>query len=205
MLNGGGNRTARLTAEKVRGLRDRKWYGDGGGLYLYIAPGGTKSWVLRVRVDGRRADKGLGGYPAVSLTETRKAAEAYRVALRRGPQPRPTQPKARERRAAARSLTVVEAARRVHEALPDASFVGFTGTPIELQDANTRAFFGDYISVHDIRRSVEDGATVPIYYESRLAKLALDEAERPTIDPDFEEATEGQEVERKEKLKTRWA
>ena len=87
----------------------------------------------------------------------------------------------------------------------DASFVGFTGTPIELQDANTRAFFGDYISVHDIRRSVEDGATVPIYYESRLAKLALDEAERPTIDPDFEEATEGQEVERKEKLKTRWA
>ena len=65
--------------------------------------------------------------------------------------------------------------------------------------------FGDYISVYDIQRAVQDGATVPIYYESRLAKLALDEAERPKIDPDFEEVTEGEEVERKEKLKTRWA
>ena len=84
-------------------------------------------------------------------------------------------------------------------------FIGFTGTPIELQDANTRAVFGDYISVYDIQRAVADGATVPIYYESRLAKLALDEAERPRIDPEFEEATEGEEVERKEKLKTKWA
>ena len=71
---------ASLTAEKVRGLRDKGRYGDGGGLYLYLAPGGTKSWVLRVREDGRRTDKGLGGYPAVSLTAARKAAEAYRVA-----------------------------------------------------------------------------------------------------------------------------
>ena len=69
-----------------------------------------------MRVDGRRADKVLGGYPAVSLTEARQAAEAYRVALRRGQQPRPTQPKARQRRAEARSPTVVEAVRRVHEA-----------------------------------------------------------------------------------------
>ena len=96
-------------------------------------------------------------------------------------------------------------ARHMRDALPNASFVGFTGTPIELQDANTRAVFGDYISIYDIQRSVEDGATVPIYYESRLAKLALDEDERPSIDPAFEEATEGEEVERKEKLKTRWA
>ncbi|MDQ7007300.1 MAG: type I restriction endonuclease subunit R, partial [Acidobacteriota bacterium] len=96
-------------------------------------------------------------------------------------------------------------ARHMRDALPGASFIGFTGTPIELQDANTRAVFGDYISVYDIQRAVEDGATVPIYYESRLAKLVLDEAERPTIDPDFEEATEGEEVERKEKLKTKWA
>ena len=96
-------------------------------------------------------------------------------------------------------------ARHMRDALPNASFVGFTGTPIELQDANTRAVFGDYISIYDIQRSVEDGATVPIYYESRLAKLTLDEAERPTIDPDFEEATEGEEVERREKLKTKWA
>ncbi|MDZ7266889.1 MAG: type I restriction endonuclease subunit R [candidate division KSB1 bacterium] len=96
-------------------------------------------------------------------------------------------------------------ARHMRDALPNASFIGFTGTPIEKTDANTRAVFGDYISVYDIQRAVEDGATVPIYYESRLARLALDEAERPKIDPDFEEATEGEEVERKEKLKTKWA
>ena len=87
-------------------------------------------------------------------------------------------------------------ARHMRDALPSASFVGFTGTPIELQDANTRAVFGDYISIYDIQRSVEDGATVPIYFESRLARLALDEGEKPNIDPDFEEATEGEEVER---------
>ena len=93
----------------------------------------------------------------------------------------------------------------MRDALPNASFAGFTGTPIELQDANTRAVFGDYISIYDIRRAVEDQATVPIYYESRLAKLALDESERPHIDSGFEEATEGEEIDRKEKLKTRWA
>ena len=96
-------------------------------------------------------------------------------------------------------------ARHMRDALPNASFVGFTGTPIELEDANTRAVFGDYISIYDIQRSVADGATVPIHYESRLARLELDEAERPTIDPDFEEATEGEEIERKERLKTKWA
>ncbi|MCW5941034.1 MAG: type I restriction endonuclease subunit R [Fimbriimonadaceae bacterium] len=96
-------------------------------------------------------------------------------------------------------------ARHMRDALPHASFIGFTGTPIELQDASTRAVFGDYISVYDIQRAVQDGATVPIYYESRLAKLALDEAERPRIDPGFEEATEGEEVERKERLKSKWA
>ena len=96
-------------------------------------------------------------------------------------------------------------ARHMRDALPNASFVGFTGTPIELQDANTRAVFGDYISIYDIQRSVEDGATVPIYYESRLAKLTLDEHERPKIDPEFDEATEGEEVERRERLKTKWA
>ena len=96
-------------------------------------------------------------------------------------------------------------ARHMRDALPHASFVGFTGTPIELQDANTRAVFGDYISIYDIQRAVEDKATVPIYYESRLAKLSLDESERPNIDPDFEDATEGEEITRQEKLKTKWA
>jgi type I restriction enzyme R subunit len=96
-------------------------------------------------------------------------------------------------------------ARHMRDALPNASFIGFTGTPIEKTDANTRAVFGDYISIYDIQRAVEDGVTVPIYYESRLAKLALDETERPKIDPDFEEVTEGEEVERKERLKSKWA
>ena len=96
-------------------------------------------------------------------------------------------------------------ARHMRDALPNASFVGFTGTPIELEDSNTRAVFGDYISVYDIQRSVEDGATVPIHYESRLARLELDESQRPAIDPDFEYATESEEVEGKERLKTKWA
>ena len=96
-------------------------------------------------------------------------------------------------------------ARHMRDALPNASFIGFTGTPIELEDASTRAVFGDHISVYDVRRAVEDGATVPIYYESRLARLTLDEHERPNIDPGFEEATEGEEIERRERLKTRWA
>lgn len=96
-------------------------------------------------------------------------------------------------------------ARHMRDALPNASFIGFTGTPIELADKNTRAVFGDYIDIYDIQRAVEDGATVPIYYESRLAKLELKAEERPKIDPEFEEVTEGEEIERKEKLKTKWA
>ncbi|MFO1527276.1 MAG: type I restriction endonuclease subunit R [Turneriella sp.] len=96
-------------------------------------------------------------------------------------------------------------AQHMRDALPNASFIGFTGTPIELSDKNTRAVFGDYISIYDIQRAVEDGATVRIYYESRLAKIALDEKERPKLDADFEEVTEGEEDLKKEKLKSRWA
>ena len=96
-------------------------------------------------------------------------------------------------------------ARHMREALPNASFIGFTGTPIELTDKNTRAVFGDYVSIYDIERAVKDGATVPIYYESRLVKLEIDEAARPTLDEEFEEATEGEEVEHKERLKSKWA
>ncbi len=96
-------------------------------------------------------------------------------------------------------------ARHMRDALPNASFIGFTGTPIEKADANTRSVFGNYISVYDIQQAVEDGATVRIYYEGRLAKLVLDEKEKPKIDPDFEEATETEEIERKEKLKSKWA
>jgi type I restriction enzyme R subunit len=96
-------------------------------------------------------------------------------------------------------------AKHMRDALPNASFIGFTGTPIESDDRSTPAVFGDYIDVYDIQRAVEDEVTVRIYYEGRLAKLELKPEERPKIDPDFEEATEGEEVEKKEKLKTRWA
>ena len=96
-------------------------------------------------------------------------------------------------------------ARHMRDALPRASFIGFTGTPIEKQDANTRAVFGDHISIYDIQRAVEDQATVPIYYESRLAKLALDPDASPSLDDDFDEATEGEEVAQQERLKTKWA
>ncbi|HEY5610213.1 MAG TPA: type I restriction endonuclease subunit R, partial [Thermoanaerobaculia bacterium] len=97
-------------------------------------------------------------------------------------------------------------AKYLRDALPNATFIGFTGTPVEFGDVrSTQRVFGDYIDVYDIQRAVEDKATVPIYYESRLAKLDLDEAEKPTIDPEFEEVTEGEEVQRKEKLKTKWA
>ena len=95
-------------------------------------------------------------------------------------------------------------ARHIHDALPNASFIGFTGTPIERGDINTRAVFGDYISIYDIQRSVNDGATVLIYYENRLVNLTMDESARPSIDTDFEEVTESEEIEHKERLKTKW-
>jgi len=96
-------------------------------------------------------------------------------------------------------------AKHLRDALPNASFIGFTGTPIEAADRNTPAVFGDYIDIYDIEQAVEDGATVPVYYEARLAKIGLSEEERPKIDPDFEEVTEGEEVTIKEKVKRKWA
>ncbi len=96
-------------------------------------------------------------------------------------------------------------ASNLRDALPNASFIGFTGTPIEKTDANTRAVFGDYISIYDIQRSVADKATVPIYYESRISKLRLNEAALPKLDEEFEEITEGEELTRKEQLKSKWA
>jgi len=96
-------------------------------------------------------------------------------------------------------------ARHLRDGLPNASFIGFTGTPIESADRNTPAVFGDYIDIYDIQRAVEDGATVRLYYEGRLAKLELKEEEKPKLDADFEEVTEGQEQDVKEKEKSRWA
>jgi len=96
-------------------------------------------------------------------------------------------------------------ARNIRDALPNASFIGFTGTPIETADRSTPAVFGNYISIYDIQQAVTDGATVRIYYESRLAKLELKEEEKPNIDPEFEEVTEDEEESVRQRLKSKWA
>ena len=96
-------------------------------------------------------------------------------------------------------------ARHMRDALPNASFIGFTGTPLERGDKNTVAVFGNYIDIYDIEQAVEDGATVRIYYENRLVKLDLKDEEKPHIDPQFEFITEGQEMKSQEKLKSKWA
>ena len=95
-------------------------------------------------------------------------------------------------------------AKYLRDGLPNASFIGFTGTPIEADDVNTPAVFGDYIDIYDITRAVEDGATVPIYYESRLARIELDEAEKPKIDAEVEDLTEDEAASEQERLKRKW-
>ncbi len=89
--------------------------------------------------------------------------------------------------------------------MPNASFIGFTGTPVETDDRSTPAVFGDYIDKYDILRAVEDGATVPIYYESRLARIELSEEQLAKIDPEFGQITEAEEETGRQKLKTKWA
>ena len=96
-------------------------------------------------------------------------------------------------------------AKHLRDALPNASFIGFTGTPIEKDDVNTPAVFGHYIDVYDINRGVEDGATVPIYYESRLARIELDEDEKPALDDEVAELTEDEAEGEQERLKRLWA
>jgi len=96
-------------------------------------------------------------------------------------------------------------ANNLRDALPNASFIGFTGTPIEKDDVNTPAVFGNYIDIYDIARAVEDGATVPIYYESRLARIELDEDEKPTLDAEIEDLTEDEAETEQERLKRKWA
>jgi type I restriction enzyme R subunit len=96
-------------------------------------------------------------------------------------------------------------AKYVRDALPHASFIGFTGTPVEKTDRNTETVFGNYIDIYDISRAVEDGSTVRIYYESRLAKIELNKNQKIKIDPEFEEITEDQESSERERLKSKWA
>lgn len=96
-------------------------------------------------------------------------------------------------------------AKYMRDALPNASFIGFTGTPIEADDVNTPAVFGNYIDVYDISRAVDDGATVPIYYESRLARIELDEDEKPKIDAEVDDLTEEDSEADQERFKKKWS
>ncbi len=96
-------------------------------------------------------------------------------------------------------------AKYLRDALPNASFIGFTGTPIEFEDKSTPAVFGNYIDIYDMTRAVEDESTVRIFYENRIIKLETDEEELQKIDEEFEEVTEGQEELEREKNKTKWS
>lgn len=96
-------------------------------------------------------------------------------------------------------------AHHLREALPNAAFIAFTGTPVSHDDRDTRGVFGDYIDIYDMKQSQEDGATVPILYESRLAKLGLKEDATPKLDAEIEELTEDEEESAQAKLKSRWA
>ena len=96
-------------------------------------------------------------------------------------------------------------ARHMRDGLPNASFIGFTGTPIDFSDKSTQAVFGNYIDIYDIERAVEDGATVKIYYEARLVKINLEEQEANVLDAEVEDVTEGVELTEKEKLKSKWS
>jgi type I restriction enzyme R subunit len=93
----------------------------------------------------------------------------------------------------------------MRDALPNASFIGFTGTPIEKEDKNTQAVFGNYIDVYDIQQAVLDGATVRIYYESRLAKIDLSDTDQKILDQRVEEVTENDELTEKQKRFAKWA
>lgn len=95
-------------------------------------------------------------------------------------------------------------ARHMRDALPNASFVGFTGTPIEKEDKNTQAIFGEYVDIYDIHQAVQDGATVRIFYESRLAKIELDPAEQEIIDQRIEEVTEEDELTERQQRFAKW-
>lgn len=96
-------------------------------------------------------------------------------------------------------------AKHMRDALPNATFLGFTGTPIESNDRSTRAVFGDYIDIYDLTRAVEDGATVKIFYESRLARINLSDAVLAQVDEQIDEASEGGSTEASERAKSKWS
>lgn len=95
-------------------------------------------------------------------------------------------------------------AKHLRDALPNATFIGFTGTPIETTDKNTQAVFGNYVDIYDIQQAVNDKATVPIFYESRLAKVHFNEDEKVHLDEQFEELTEGEELSNRQQMRAKW-
>jgi type I restriction enzyme R subunit len=95
-------------------------------------------------------------------------------------------------------------AKHLRDALPNATFIGFTGTPIESTDRNTQAVFGNYVDIYDIQQAVNDKATVPIFYESRLAKVHFAEDEKVHLDEQFEELTEGEELSNRQQMRAKW-
>jgi type I restriction enzyme, R subunit len=95
-------------------------------------------------------------------------------------------------------------AKHLRDALPNATFIGFTGTPIESTDRNTQAVFGNYVDIYDIQQAVNDKATVPIFYESRLAKVHFSEEEKISLDEQFEELTEGEELSNRQQIRAKW-
>ena len=95
-------------------------------------------------------------------------------------------------------------AKYLRDALPNATFIGFTGTPIETTDRNTQAVFGNYVDIYDIQQAVNDKATVPIFYESRLAKVHFEEDEKVKIDDEFEELTESEELSNRQQMRAKW-
>lgn len=135
------------------------------------------------------------------------ATSGYAALLYPLGQTRPTSPEAAVQDVSAGYQTRYQAgyAQHLRDALPNATFVAFTGTPVSSEDRDTRAVFGDYIHVYDMQQAQEDGATVAIYFESRLAKLALKTEELPQLDAEVDELAEDEEESQQSKLKSRWA
>ena len=155
---------ASLTVAKVRDLTKAGRYGDGGGLYLSIAPGGSKSWVMRVSVGGKRTDKGLGGSPAVSLSAARKIADAYRVEVSEGRNPwtdverehvEPAREHVERAQALTRLPTFAEASRKVHRLKVDGGQIGNTKSAknwLQVLKRHVFPVFGD-VPVDEIGKS----------------------------------------------------
>ena len=173
--------------------------GDVSGYAALTRPTGVATTVVVATGDGasalHRAEFAPPAY-TVAPTDPQSASLVGRVS-----------PQGVTRQAAASPASHYQAgyAQHLRDALPHATFVAFTGTPVSSEDRDTRAVFGDYIHVYDMQQSREDGATVAIYYESRLAKLRLNEADLPQIDAEVDALAEDDEESQQARLKSRWA